>query len=658
MPNNIVEKKKRINVRHSERSLLTDTIPYELPLFFTNANLAIIAFMNRTAPPNHKLHTRLLLWSESNSAATKPLSFEIRRNSGPPRRLDLAHPRSQHLMCIFYEKYEHFICNACSRSDYSLRYPSRIATHYVDPRYSVTEKSKEISADEDPVGFRDQMRWASTYFSYRDYSLSHKFFDSEEFLALERKFMFLMKLDISRCFDSIYTHSIEWSMRGKEFSKTHLPNRTKKTFESEFDLAIRHANWNETHGIVIGPEFSRVFAEVILQSADRAIGQSCLGAEEGLEIRRYVDDYFIFSNSESTLALAKEAVRTSLGALNLHLNEKKTDTIKRPFVSKISAARSRIANSADAFSNVAFPLVGKPGELPDSRKIDQARKNFMASFRSTAIELDVPYDNLSSFAFSVLNRHIGTASECAEKLSPDLTVGHLSRLSWLLSIVRIGQFLFAIDERVTTSVKLAKLYSLVIDIALDLKCARGPIEGQILDGLRSLKPDGSRNDADQISRINHICAVDMLMTGSRKIEISDLRQHLDYDEDPASLMRASSFQLLAMLFIGKKRHRFRKVLASTKQEIERRLSQAGARFLQDAEAAYLLTDYIACPYIDENDKRDIVRSSYRLILGENCSNEKADELVKQSGWITFTDWSGSSDLAAMLARKELTPAYE
>lgn len=651
-------KKRRIDVRHPERAFLTDTTPYELPIFFTNSNLAIVAFLNKSEPTLHKLHAKLLLCSDSASTATKPLSFEIKRNSGSPRRLDLAHPRSQHLMCKIYAQYEHFICNACSRSDYSLRYPSRVATHYVDPRYSSTENGRDISADEDPVGFRDQSKWASTYFSYRDYSLSHKFFESEEFLALERKFSLLMKLDISRCFDSIYTHSIEWSMRGKEFAKNHLPARGKKTFESEFDTAIRHANWNETHGIIVGPELSRVFAEIILQSADRSVKDSAKHLDRRFEIRRYVDDYFVFSDSTEVLNEVKEIVRRSLGALNLHLNESKTDIQQRPFVSKISSARAKVAEALDAFSRIALPLVGCPGELPDGRQIEQARRSLITAFRRIAVELDVSYDKLSSFAFSVLNRHVSVASEYATSLKPNLALGHLSRLSWLISIIKFGQFLFAIDERVTTSVKLAKLYATVVGVSEKLKCARGPIEGQILDGLRSSKPGTSKEGVDEIARINHVCAVDLLMTGSRRLDVSDLRQYLRYNEDQSILSSTSIFQLLAMLFVSRRRHRFESVRRAVKAEIERRISLPNVKFLQDTEAAYLLTDYIACPYIDLADKRAAVAKCYKRILGENCSAAQADEVVTGSGWITFTDWSGSTDLASMLARKELTPAYE
>lgn len=339
-------KKRVINIQECERALLTDTLPYELPLFYNNANFAIVARQSRKKSCVYDLHERLLLQTSSTQRATKPYTFEIKKNSSSTRRLSVAHPKSQHLLCLFYDKYDQFVSNACSRSNYSLRYPSRVATHYVDPRYATkAKKANQAQVDEDPAGFRDQQLWASTYFSYRDYSLSHKFFESDAFLDLEKRFSLLMKLDVSKCFESIYTHSIEWSMRGKDFSKDHLPNQNsgKTTFESEFDAVIRNANWNETHGIIVGPESSRIFAEIILQSADRSVMSQLGDSAKSSVIKRYVDDFYVFANSKEELDRIKEIVRRSLLALNLHLNESKTEISPRPFISKISAARARVA---------------------------------------------------------------------------------------------------------------------------------------------------------------------------------------------------------------------------------------------------------------------------------------------------------------------------
>lgn len=651
--------KKRINIRTPERSLLTDALPYEIPIFFTNANLAILALKSRKKACKSKLHEKLLLSMPDGSKPTRPFTFEIRRSGNSARRLSLTHPISQHRLSKFYGKYDHFISNACNRSSISLRYPSRVATHYVDPRYAEsTKRSGEGLPDEDPAGFRDQSRWASTYFSYRDYSLSHKFFESEEFLELERRYSFLMKLDISRCFDSIYTHSIEWSMRGKDFSKEHLPTKKDQTFESSFDSAIRHGNWNETHGILVGPESSRIFAEIILQSADRAILSSIDDGASSHVIKRYVDDYYVFSNSSEDLNRIEDVIRRALLDLNLHLNEHKREVLTRPFVSNVSVARHEVASAIDAFFENTASITDPAVEPMDPRHMERAKTVLISKLRRVSVELGTPYERFASFALTVIKRKLEETRSIIDEKKPKFEKGRLARLSWLTATMRATQFLYSMDHRATTSVKLAAIYSLLVQLAIKLSCARAPLERQILDGLRDAAMGGLADDVDEVTRINHICSVDLLLTEDRRIEASDIERYIGKATTPDDARTLSLFQLIAILFLCRKRERFASLLKSTGEEIERRVLSNTFRPLSDAAHAILLTEFIACPYFEAEAKAELIRHCHETILGSTCSAEEAREMAMEFSWITFTDWSSSTDLATMLARKELTPAYE
>lgn len=650
--------KKKIDIKATERALLTDTLPFEIPIYFTNANLAIIAFWSRKKSPISKFHERLLLWPSGTSKSpkpTKPLKFDIRRDSSSERRLSLAHPISQHGISLLYSKYDSFISNACNRSSISLRHPSRIATHYVDTRYAGRSSRDRNTADEDPVGFRDQSRWASTYFSYRDYSLSHKFFESDEFLELERRYIFLMKLDVARCFDSIYTHSIDWAMRGKQFSKEHLASQ-KKTFESSFDVAIRHGNWNETHGIPIGPEASRIFAEIVLQSADREIASSSPKSLGSHVIKRYVDDYFVFANSQVDLDRIEAIVKKSLLELNLHLNDKKREVLTRPFVSNVSVARYEVAQAIDEFFNkTKFILNNDDGG--DVRVIGRSHNALISRIRRLSVELEIPYERVASFSLSVIKRKMEDVQDELRENNATYTKGSLGRLSWLTAIIRVAQFLYSTDRRANTSIKLAAIYSVSIDLTSVLDCARGPLERQVLDGLRDDSMGSKESGADEITRINHICAVDLLLTDDRRLEGDDVDRYLG-SLSTQDIEKISVFLLVAALFICRRRARFSDLRLRVVSEIERRILSRGFQPMVDAADALLVTDFISCPYIDFASKVKSIKHCYRLILGSNCSNLEAQAIVDECGWISFTDWGAMTDLSAMLARRELTSAYE
>ncbi|MCG6406808.1 RNA-directed DNA polymerase, partial [Vibrio fluvialis] len=116
---------------------------------------------------------------------------------------------------------------------------------------------------------------------------------------LERKFNHFWSIDISKFFDSIYTHSISWALKSKEFAKE---SREKNDFSSFFDKLMQRSNYNETNGIVIGNEVSRIFAEIIMQAIDLDLEYELennfeLKHGKDYSIRRYVDDFFIFGNN-------------------------------------------------------------------------------------------------------------------------------------------------------------------------------------------------------------------------------------------------------------------------------------------------------------------------------------------------------------------------
>ncbi len=654
-------KKRKIDLRHSERSLLTDTLPFETPISFTNESLASIAVAgkNKKLP---KIIANLLLHNskDENLVSTRPLNFNIKKNQYETRRLSIPHPRCQHYFSAFYEEYGELIANACSRSEYSLRFPSRIATHYVDSRY--VNDSKEIApnlaTDEDPAGFKTQRRWASTYFSYQKYNLSHKFFESDEFLDLEKKHSLLMTLDVSRCFESIYTHTIEWAVRGKDYSKSNL-SKGKYTFESKFDKVIRTAKWDETHGILVGPEFSRIFAEVVLQSCDRTIRRNLASQGVDIQIRRYVDDFYVFSNSDGDLKLAKHEISSALGAVNLHLNESKSSVERRPFISSLSSARHKIGEHIERFFDrtTGFMFLIEPEVSRTPPPIEKMCGKAIDDIRRVSVDFNVPYEKLSSFALSVIDSQL---ERCIVRLQsqPERHYG-TSNLSWILAVIRISQFLHAIDERVTTSLKLGTIYKNAFRAAEILKAARSPVEGQILDHLRSFPHESpERITADEVCRINHLCIVDAVLSSSRGITAQDLIYAAPNLADGVAIKRSSYFELSAGLLISRKKVSFSKTREMIENEAYTRLVSGARHIRTTCDLTLLFFDFISCPYIPKAPKLKLLTETHLELAGEVLDPAEAEQYLKRFGWISFTDWHGQKDLAKLLERKELTPAYD
>src|SRR5690606_23836809 len=126
----------------------------------------------------------------------------------------------------------------------------------------------------------------------------YKFYDRHDYQRLEQRFKLLWEFDISKCFYYIYTHSITWAIKDKESAKRN--RNIENLFENKFDKLMQQANYNETNGIVVGPEISRIFAEILLQQIDVNVINRVSHLKMGVdyEVRRYVDDIFVFSNDE------------------------------------------------------------------------------------------------------------------------------------------------------------------------------------------------------------------------------------------------------------------------------------------------------------------------------------------------------------------------
>lgn len=97
--------------------------------------------------------------------------------------------------------------------------------------------------------------------------------------------------DITRFYPSIYTHSIAWAAYGKERVKRNL-NAYKGSLADRLDLLVRSCNRNQTVGIPVGPETSRIIAETISARIDRGYAARFPDSDED-NIDRLQDDWMI-----------------------------------------------------------------------------------------------------------------------------------------------------------------------------------------------------------------------------------------------------------------------------------------------------------------------------------------------------------------------------
>lgn len=146
--------------------------------------------------------------------------------------------------------------------------------------------------------------------------------------TISARYPVVLKADISRFFYTIYTHSIEWAVIGKQRAKEfHTQRRSrkktgKKHWSALIDIALQACQSRETFGIPVGPDTSRLIAEILLVGIER---QTNLGSFLGTtKSARLIDDYFVGFNSVGEAEMAHIELKEALAEFNLQLNDEKT----------------------------------------------------------------------------------------------------------------------------------------------------------------------------------------------------------------------------------------------------------------------------------------------------------------------------------------------
>lgn len=309
--------------------LRTDVLPAELPILFSN-KAVYLGFSKKNFDSERFL-----------DVVTVPYYYFIPKSNKETRKMGLVHPIAQLQMFQYILKYENLVTSFCGNSQYSVRAPIKRNI----PKISEQElRAKEILKLEEEFSLVDKISVTSeedkilfyNYFSYRRYTRIKDLYSSPKFNRDKYKYKFFLKLDIQQFFPSIYTHSLSWALFGdKSIAKKYKGSQYKSAFPNASDIIAQKINFNETHGLIIGPEFSRVIAELLLTRVDidlhARLREGNLYNKKNYSIYRYVDDYFLFASKKEDILYIEECLKRELNKYNLSLNVHKSMLQEKPF---------------------------------------------------------------------------------------------------------------------------------------------------------------------------------------------------------------------------------------------------------------------------------------------------------------------------------------
>ncbi|MEG9269355.1 RNA-directed DNA polymerase [Qipengyuania sp. Mu-71] len=136
---------------------------------------------------------------------------------------------------------------------------------------------------------------------------------------------FCLVTDVARCFPSVYTHSIPWALHGKQAAKQDRRQQSAEVWGNKLDFIHRQAQDGQTIGLPVGPDASRVTAEIILASVDAEYLQA---TRTKTSFVRHVDDYWIGGDSIDDCEKSLNVLRRGLGSFGLDINEAKTRIVE------------------------------------------------------------------------------------------------------------------------------------------------------------------------------------------------------------------------------------------------------------------------------------------------------------------------------------------
>ncbi|MDX8457791.1 RNA-directed DNA polymerase [Mesorhizobium humile] len=134
-----------------------------------------------------------------------------------------------------------------------------------------------------------------------------------------------VKVDISRFYPTVYTHSLGWALYTKKFVKANLHKIYKGSLGDRLDRLVRYCQENQSIGLPIGPDTSRILSEIICVAIEKCIADKIVQFSD--RAVRYVDDIAIGLSIEDNPEQFVSHIASAFSEFGLEINIDKTRVI-------------------------------------------------------------------------------------------------------------------------------------------------------------------------------------------------------------------------------------------------------------------------------------------------------------------------------------------
>lgn len=404
---------------------------------------------------------------------------------------------------------------------------------------------------------------------------------------------------------------------------------------------MQEINYKETNGIPVGPELSRIFAEVILQRIDTQVLDEM--RRHGLELGesywccRYIDDYFFFFNTAEAKRVFLRTLAIELEKFKLYLSDTKGAEFNRPFISDVSVLKLK-------YSQYMSDLSSRKDQLrADKSHIELNR------LRAVLKGSSVPFSSISNFLMASLIRQIKTISTEPDRNPFNVIYVYVDLIFHALRM----------DIRVSSSYKIA---GAIVDLSHKIRNLpvheRNKIYDKVAFELRGAL-DSANNQESAVECMNLLIAQneisDRYPVSPNLLTAIINRCRNEQKDEYSNGKRLTYFEIVSLLYVMRGSPNYINERAEVINDANSLIGSFDPR--KYAESAYLLIDLLACPFLDKPSKDQLARSALKHEKKAPTQLE-VDALLKfisKQRW--YFDWNQSGDLKNYLKKKQLLLSY-
>ena len=281
-------------------------------------DITMNGFFSEYLPPCFQLDEHILYHiPPRNCDLIPPLSFTMSRYNGNDARRTIFLP----------EIGTYLAAQECLNTD-------NILQELIEFTETSSNSFSPILSDDDSIVLHDQSYWDNTACEPIILPVSTQYINN-----IMKKIMRsvgakqVLKLDISNCFSSFYTHMIPAILLGADNAEAEfrkfLLNSNDPSISNIYlkyrnlDESVRRQNRNQTNGLLPGPLSSKIIAEAILTRIDTELNV------HDLNYSRYVDDYevYLYHGEEKEVISIFSEILSKYG---FTLNAEKSKTVDFP----------------------------------------------------------------------------------------------------------------------------------------------------------------------------------------------------------------------------------------------------------------------------------------------------------------------------------------